>query len=261
MSVLANYVERLERSIERNRSVLESEAAEFENLCRAAVEGADPALLRQVRQWHRRAMARFQEIERVEQVLRGPRYRRLASAAPQREGAVLALRARYYQAYLPVERLQRWGAAATPPAAERGGQGGAPFRDPQRMEALRAMVGRAGAETAVSFILLQGEPLALARLSPAPLGPRAVVERNGPHEVRAALPHPSLLSTEAIEAVVRDRLLTADPRGRAAVYRLAGPADLATPFLAALALNLPRVAPGGVLTLNPAGAAQTAPAG
>jgi len=256
MSVLTNYVERLERSIARNLSILNGEVNEFESLCHDAVERSDGRSGRQARQWYQRALARFEEMEKVEQVLRGPRYRRLTEPAPHRESTILALRARYYQVFLPVERQQRWdGATAKAPSTgDHTGQDRArrPFSTPERMVALQSMVDNLAPGETVSFALLQGDPDHLDTLPHAPLGPRGLVERHGAREVRAAIRHPALLAPPSIEAIVYDRLLGRSPQGRAVIYRLHGRDDLTTPFLSALRLNLPRVAPGTVLTLNPA---------
>jgi len=256
MSVLTNYVERLERSIARNLSILNGEVEEFESVCRHAVERAEATLGRQARQWYQRALARFQEIEKVEQVLRGPRYHRLTEAAPHRESTILALRARYYQTFLPVERQQRWdgGSARTTAADNHKGNEGtkSPFATPERMAGLRAMVDNLAAGETLSFALIQADPTHLDTLRHAPLGPHALVERHGARELRVAIHHPALLPPATIEAIVYDRLLGRSPQGRAVIYRLHGRDDFDTPFLSALRLNLPRVAPGTVLTLNPA---------
>ncbi len=256
MSVLSNYVERLERSIGRNLAILTGEVEEFEAICRQAVERREAHLGRQARQWYQRALARFQEMEKVEQVLHGPRYRRLTEPAPHRESTILALRARYYQAFLPLERAQRWesspaGRATTGPSAgeERRNE---PFSTPEAGAAFASMVSHLGEGDALTFALVQGEPSHLDAIPPTPFAAHGIVERHGPRELRAALLHPESLAAATIEAIVYDRLLGRSPQGRAVLYRLHGPEELATPFLSALRLNLPRVAPGTVLTLNPA---------
>ena len=253
MSVLSNYVERLERSIDRNLTILTGEVEEFESLCRQAVARREPHLGRQARQWYQRALARFQEMEKVEQVLHGPRYRRLTAPAPHRESTILALRARYYQAFLPLERAQRWETRRAPTGPDGGRDRAAPpFSTPEAMAAFQSMVRDLGTGDAVSFALLQGEPDHLDTVPSSPLGGHGVVERHGARELRAAIRHPETLAAATIEAIVYDRLLGRSPQGRAVLYRLHGPDELATPFLSALRLNLPRVAPGTVLTLNPA---------
>jgi len=256
MSVLTNYVERLERSITRNLSILNGEVEEFESVCQHAVERGEATLGRQARQWYQRALARFQEIEKVEQVLHGPRYRRLTEAAPHRESTILALRARYYQTFLPVERQQRWdGGSARPTSADdrKGNEGTkSPFATPERMAGFQAMADNLAPEETLSFALIQADPLHLDTLRHAPFGPHGLVERHGARELRAVIQHPTLLPPATIEAVVYDRLLGRSSQARAVIYRLHGSDDLNTPFLSALRLNLPRVAPGTVLTLNPA---------
>ncbi len=256
MSVLTNYVERLERSIERNLSILNGEVEEFESACQHAVEREEATLGRQARQWYQRALARFQEIEKVEQVLRGPRYCRLTETAPHRESTVLALRARYYQTFLPLERQQRWdGGSARPASAnERRANDGSksPFTTPERMAGFQAMADNLAPGEILSFALIQADPSHLDTVGHAPFGTRGLVERHGARELRAVIHHPALLPPATIEAIVYDRLLGRSAQGRAVIYRLGGRDDLATPFLSALRLNLPRVAPGTVLTLNPA---------
>lgn len=256
MSVLTNYVERLEHSIARNLSILNGEVEEFESVCEHAVERGEATLGRQARQWYQRALARFQEIEKVEQVLRGPRYHRLTEAAPHRESTILALRARYYQTFLPVERQQRWdGSSARLTSADnhKGNEGSkSPFTTPERMAGLQAMADNLAPGDALSFALIQADPAHLDTLGHAPFGSHGLVERHGARELRVALHHPDILPPATIEAIVYDRLLGRSPQGRAAIYRLHSRDDLNTPFLSALRLNLPRVAPGTVLTLNPA---------
>lgn len=255
MSVLTNYVERLEHSIARNLSILTGEVDEFEAVCQHAVERGEATLGRQARQWYQRALARFQEIEKVEQVLRGPRYRRLTESAPHRESTVLSLRARYYQTFLPVERQQRWDGGSTRPAADdrrSNDETRHPFTTPERMAAFQTMADNLAPGEVLSFALIQADPSHLDTLRHAPFGLRGLVERHGARELRAVIHHPALLPSATIEAIVYDRLLGRSAQGRAVIYRLGGRDDLATPFLSALRLNLPRVAPGTVLTLNPA---------
>jgi hypothetical protein len=112
MSVLINYVERLERSIERNQAILENDIREFEELCDRGVELGDAAVVRQAEAFFKRAFARFKEIEQAKQVLRGSKYHSLASGVAQGEATqftieamLLALRGRYCQAY---GRLEQW---------------------------------------------------------------------------------------------------------------------------------------------------------
>ncbi|HBB40988.1 MAG: hypothetical protein COW73_05885 [Nitrospirae bacterium CG18_big_fil_WC_8_21_14_2_50_70_55] len=259
MSVLTNYVERLEHSIARNLSILTGEVAEFELLCRQVVESGDALAGRQARQGYQRALARFEEMEKVSLVLAGPRYRRLTEPAPHRESSTLALRARYYQAFLPVERRERWDShaprLATPGDREPQVEPPLPFATPKAKAAFQSMVDHLAPGEVVSFALLQGEPAYLDALPHAPFGPRGVVERHGAREVRAAIHHPLLLTPPTLEAIVYDRLLGRSPVGRAVIFRLHDRDDLTPPFLSALRLHLARLAPGTVLTVNPATAA------
>jgi len=261
MSVLTNYVERLERSIERNQTILQHEVDEFEGLCNRGIEVGDAAVLRQAELVYKRALARFREIEQVEQVLRGPKYRGLVSRAPSRETLLLTVRGRYHQAFGRVERYRRKDRAGTTdedvhePRADRP----MPFESPRRVEALRRLVVSDEADTeggtmAVSYIYLQGDPRTLReiQLDGTGLGNRDLIERTADTEVRIALHHPASLSYEVVEKVVRKRFFSVDGHQiRAVVYRLTSASDLEAPFLSAIHLNLPRVGNREVLTLNP----------
>lgn len=260
MSVLTNYVERLERSIERNQTILQNDIEEFEDLCRRGVSLGDSAVLRQTEILYKRALARFREVEQVEQVLRGPKYRGLLTRGPSRETLLLALRARYHQAYGQVERYRRKDRSETN-EDEREMRADRPmvFESPRRVEALRRLVlddevDSEGGPMAVSYIFLQGDPRTLReiQLDGTGLGPRDLIERTADTEVRIALHHPASLSYEVVEKVVRKRFFSVEGHQiRAVVYRLASVADLDAPFLSAIHLNLPRVGNREVLTLNP----------
>lgn len=261
MSVLSNYVERLERSIERNQTILQHEVDEFEDLCNRGVEVGDAAVLRQAELVYKRALARFREIEQVEQVLRGPKYRGLVSRAPTRETLLLTVRGRYHQAFGRVERYRRKERAET--KDEDGHESRTdrpmPFESPRRVDALRRLVlsdelDTEGGAMAVSYIYLQGDPRTLReiQLDGTGLGNRDLIERTADTEVRIALRHPASLSYEVVEKVVRKRFFSVDGHQiRAVVYRLNSAADFDAPFLSAIHLNLPRVGNREVLTLNP----------
>ena len=259
MSVLTNYVERLERSIERNQAILDNDIREFEDLCNRGVELGDAAVLRQAEKFYKRAMARFKEIEQVEQVLRGPKYRGLVSRVPQRETILLNIRGRYYQAYGRVERWRRNELSEEQPEPAPRQERTQPFESPRRVDALNELVitgekSDDGAAMAVSFVVIQGDPRALCKVSVdgTGLGERDLIERTSETEVRVALHHPATLSSEVIEKVVVKRFFSVDGyQVRAVVYRLSAPGDLHSPFLSAIRLNLPRVGDREVLTLNP----------
>jgi hypothetical protein len=259
MSVLTNYVERLERSIERNQAILENDIGEFEDLCNRGVELGDAAVLRQAEKFYKRALARFKEIEQVEQVLRGPKYRGLISRVPQRETLLLTIRGRYHQAYSRVERWRRNDPSQTQDEPEPRQDRGVPFESPHRVDALHDLLNENdrspdGVPMAISYIVLQGDPRALREIpvDGTGIGERDVIERSADTEVRVALHHPAALSAEVIERVVRKRFFSVEGyRIRAVVYRLSVPGDLHSPFLSAIRLNLPRVGNREVLTLNP----------
>ena len=257
MSVLTNYVERLERSIERNQTILQNDIQEFEELCNRGVELGDAAILRQAELLYKRALARFRESEQVEQVLRGPKYRGLVSRGPGRETLLLTLRARYHQAYGLIERYRRHDHSE---AKEQGNEPRTdrpmPFESPRRVEALRRLVQNDAIDfdMAVSYIFLQGDPRTLRaiQLDGTGLGSHDLIERTADTEVRIALRHPASLPYEAVEKVVRKRFFSLDGHQiRAVVYRLNSAADFDAPFLSAIHLNLPRVGNREVLTLNP----------
>ena len=106
MSVLAHYVERLEQSMERNQAILETDIREFEDLCDRGVELGDATVLRHADKSFKRALARFQEIEQLKQVLRGPKYRGLVTGVAQRETILLAIRGRaqFSRTLVPMDR-------------------------------------------------------------------------------------------------------------------------------------------------------------
>jgi hypothetical protein len=259
MSVLTNYVERLERSIERNQAILENDIREFEDLCNRGVELGDATVLRQVEKFFKRALARLKEIEQVEQVLRGPKYRGLVSRVPQRETVLLTIRGRYYQAYGRVERWRRNDPSEEPSEPGLRQERTMPFESPRRVDALHELVianqqSADGVAMAVSFIVIQGDPRTLREipLDGTGLGERDLIERTADTEVRVALHHPAALSSEVIEKVVVKRFFSVEGyQVRAVVYRLSVPGDLHSPFLSAIRLNLPRVGNREVLTLNP----------
>jgi hypothetical protein len=261
MSVLTNYVERLERSIERNQTILQNEVDEFEELCSRGVELGDAAVLRQAEVVYKRALARFREIEQVEQVLRGPKYRGLVTRVPSRETLLLTIRGRYHQAFGKVEGYRRKDRSEVTNEDEQEIRRDRPmpFESPRRVEALRRLVlsddlDSQGGPMVVSYIFLQGDPRTLRgiQLDGAGLGSRDLIERTSDTEVRIAVHHPASLPHEVVEKVVRKRFFSVDGyQIRAVVYRLTGASDLDAPFLSAIHLNLPRVANREVLTLNP----------
>jgi hypothetical protein len=259
MSVLTNYVERLERSMERNQTILENDISEFEDLCSRGNELGDIAVLRQVELYYKRALARFKEIEQVEQVLRGPKYRGLTSRVPQRETTLFATRARYHQAYGQVERRRCNKPVDTEDEPRPRQDRAMPFESPRRVDALHELVivnqqNADGVPMAVSFIVIQGDPRTLREIpvDGTGLGERDIIERSGEAELRVALHHPATISSEVIEKVVVKRFFaTQEYQVRAVVYRLSAPSDLQCPFILAIRLNLPRVANHEVLTLNP----------
>jgi hypothetical protein len=259
MSVLTNYVERLERSIERNQAILENDIREFEDLCDRGVELGDATVLRQAEMFYKRALARFKEIEQVEQVLRGPKYRGLVSRVPQRDTVLLTVRGRYQQAYGRVERWRRNDLSEAQDQAEVRQERITPFQVPRRVDALHELVidnqhDSDGFPMAVSFVVIQGDPRALRDIpvDGTGLGEHDLIERTGETELRVALHHPAALSSAVIERVVMKRFFAVEGyQIRAVVYRLSAPGDLHSPFLSAIRLNLPRVGNHEVLTLNP----------
>ncbi|MGD2062236.1 MAG: hypothetical protein PVF51_01500 [Nitrospirota bacterium] len=259
MSVLTNYVERLERSIERNQAILQNDIGEFEDLCNRGVELGDAAVLRQAEKFYKRALARFKEIEQVEQVLRGPKYRGLVSRAPQRETILLTVRGRYHQAFARVERWRNNDPQENEGEAQPRPDRAMPFESPRRVEALHNLViysdrNADGVPMAVSFIVIQGDAGTVREIpvDGSGIGERDLIERTTETEVRVALHHPAALSSEVIEKVVLRRFFSSHGHQvRAAVYRLSAPSDLHPPFLSAIRLNLPRVGNREVLTLNP----------
>jgi len=258
MSVVTNYVERLEQSIARNQAILENDIQEFEDLCDRGVELGNAAVLRQAETFFKRALARFKEVEQVKQVLRGPKYRGLVSGVAQRETILLAIRSRYYQAHGRVEQWQRNERSGVPPEPARRQDGAMPFESPRRVDALHELVlssqeSADGVTMAVSFIVIQGDPRTLREIpvDGRGLGERDVIERTAESEVRVALHHSAAVSPEVIEKVVVKRFLSVEgSQVRAVVYRLSVPRDLHSPFVATIRVNLPRVADREVLTLN-----------
>jgi hypothetical protein len=258
MSVLANYVERLEQSIERNQAILENDIREFEDLCDRGVELGDATVLRHAEKSFKRALARFKEIEQLKQVLRGPKYRGLVTGVAQRETILLAIRGRYYQAYGRVEQWRRNGPPEESPEPERRQDRTVPFESPRRVEALHELVvhhqqNTDGIGMAVSFVVIQGDPHTLRKipLDGSGLGQRDLIERTADTEVRVALHHPAALSPEAIEKVVAKRFFSVEGyQVRAVVHRLSVPGDLQSPFVSTIHLNLPRVGNREVLTLS-----------
>jgi hypothetical protein len=105
MSVITNYIERLEQSIEHNQAILENDIREFEDLCNRGVELGNTTLWQQADKSFKRALARFGEIDQAMLVLSGPKYHGLVRRVPQRGTILAALRARYHQAY---GRVQQW---------------------------------------------------------------------------------------------------------------------------------------------------------
>jgi hypothetical protein len=259
MSVLTNYVERLEQSIERNQAILENDLREFEDLCNRGVELGDATLVRQAERFFKRALARFQEIDQAKLVLCGPKYRGLVSRVPQRETILVAIRGRYYQAYGRIEQWRRKDPPEPQPEPARRQDRAMPFESPSRVDALHELVinnqrNADGIVMAVSFIVIQGDPRTLREIpmDGSGLGQRDLVERTADTEVRVALHHAAALSSDVIEKVVVKRFFSVDGyRVRAVVYRLSTPGDLDSPFLSAIRLNLPRVGNLEVLTLNP----------
>ncbi|MGD2064729.1 MAG: hypothetical protein PVF51_14270 [Nitrospirota bacterium] len=258
MSVITNYVERLERSIERNQAILENDSHEFEDLCDRGVELGDPTLLRQAETFFKRASARFKEIEQVKQVLRGPKYRGLVSGVAEREAILLAIRGRYYQAYGRVEQWRRNDPPETRPKPEPRQDRTMPFESPRRVDALYELVinGQRGPDVvamAVSFIVIQGDARTLREIpvDGSGLGERDLIERTSDTEVRVALHHPAALSSDVIEKVVAKRFFSVEGyQVRAGVYRLSAPDDLHSPFVSRIRINLPRVGNRKVLTVN-----------
>jgi len=259
MSVLTNYVERLEQSIERNQAILGNDVGEFEDLCDRGVELGDATVLRQAETCFKRALARFKEIEQLKQVLRGPKYRGLVTGVAQRETILLAIRGRYYQAYGRVEQCRRNGPLGESPGPVRRQDRTMPFESPRRVEALHELAinhrrNADGMVMAVSFILIQGDPRTLREIPTdgSGLGERDLIERTAESEVRVALHHPAALSSEVIEKVVAKRFFSVDGyQVRAVIYRLSVPEDLHSPFVSTIHLSLPRVGNREVLTLNP----------
>jgi len=258
MSVVTNYVERLEQSIARNQAILENDIQEFEDLCDRGVELGNAAVLRQAETFFKRALARFKEIEQVKQVLRGPKYRGLVSGVAQREKILLAIRSRYYQAHGRLEQWQRNERSGLPPEPARRQDGAIPFESPRRVDALHDLVlsnQRSADDVAmvVSFIVIQGDPRTLREIpvDGRGLGERDLIERTADTEVRVALHHPAVLPSGVIEKVVVKRFFAREgSQVRAVVYRLSVPSDLHSPFVATIRVNLPRVADRQVLTLN-----------
>ena len=259
MSVLAHYVERLEQSMERNQAILETDIREFEDLCDRGVELGDATVLRHADKSFKRALARFQEIEQLKQVLRGPKYRGLVTGVAQRETILLAIRGRYYQAYGRVEQWRRNDQSEERPEPVRRQDRTTPFESPRRVEALHELVihhqrNADGIVMAVSFIVIQGDPRTLRKIlmGGRGLGQRDLIERTADSEVRVALHHPAAVSSEGIEKVVAKRLFPEEGyQVRAVVYRLSVPGDLHSPFVSTIRLNLPRVGNREVLTVNP----------
>lgn len=256
MSVLTNYVERLERSIDRNQAILSNDLREFEEICQRAVEGWDTTLMHQAEKLYKRALARFREVDQVVQVLQGPRYRGLTHPVAQRESALLTLQVRYHQAFSTVERSRKTTPdqdveVATPRLSL--------FRAPKKVHALEKMFDSkepGDRSTSVSFIVIKGDSKAMREVCVNEDSMREgdVIERFDETEVRIAMRHPAALSHKVIEAAVVKRLLNKEGlQVRAAIYRLVSRDELETPFLSAIHLNLPRVPNRQVLTLNPVG--------
>lgn len=134
-----------------------------------------------------------------------------------------------------------------------------PFESPRRVEALHALVINSqrstdGVAMAVSFVVIEGDPRVLGKISidDNGLGKHDIIERTAEAELRVALHHPAALSSEVIEKVVVKRFFAVDGyRVRAVIYRLSVPEDLHSPFVSTIRLNLPRVGNREVLTLNP----------
>jgi hypothetical protein len=259
MSVLTNYVERLEQSIERNQAILENDIHEFEDLCDRGVELGDAAVVRQAETFFKRALARFKEIEQLKQVLRGPKYRGLVSGVAQRETILLAIRGRYYQAYGRIEQWRRNERSEAPREPGSRQERAMPFESPRRVDALHELVinhqrNADGVAMAVSFIVIQGDPQTLREIpvDGSGLGERDLIERTADTEVRVALHHPAALPSEVIEKVVAKRFFSVEGyQVRAVVHRLSAPADLHSPFVSTTRLNLMRVGNREVLTVNP----------
>jgi len=258
MSVLTNYVERLEQSIERNQAILESDICDFENLCDRGVELGDATVLRRAEMSFKRALARFKEIEQLKQILRGPKYRGLVSGVAQREPILLAIRGRYYQAYGRVEQWRRSDRSEGSPEPVQRQDRGVPFESPRRVEALHELVINSqrsadGVAMAVSFIVIQGDPRALRKIpmDGSGLGERDLIEHTADAEVRVAMHHPAAVSSEVIEKVVVKRFFSVEGyQVRAVVQRLSVPDDLHSPFVSKIRFSLPRVGNREVLTLN-----------
>jgi len=259
MSVLTNYVERLERSVERNQTILENDIREFEDLCSHGVEQGDATVLRQAEMSFKRALARLREIDQAKLVLCGPKYRGLVSRLPQLEPILLAVRGRYYQAYGRVEEWRRNNRSETQPKPGPRQERAMPFESPRRVDALHELViyhqrNSDGITMAVSFIVIEGDPRALREIAMDGngLGERDLIERTAEGEVRVALHHAAAVSPEVIEKVVVKRFFPMDGhRVRAVIYRLSVSEDLHSPFVSTIRLNLPRVGNREVLTLNP----------
>jgi len=259
MSVLTNYVERLERSVERNQAILENDIREFEDLCNHGVEQGDAAVLRQAEMAFKRALARFREIDQAKLVLCGPKYRGLVSRLPQLEPILLAIRGRYYEGYGRVERWRRNDRSEPQPKPGPRQERATPFESPRRVDALHELViyhqrNADGNAMAVSFIVIEGDPRTLGKLpvDGSGLGERDLIERTAESEVRVAFHHAAALPSEVIEKVVLKRFFPVDGyRVRAVVYRLSSTEDLHSPFVSTIRLNLPRVGDREVLTLNP----------
>jgi hypothetical protein len=259
MSVITNYIERLEQSIERNQAILENDVREFEDLCNRGVELGDATVLRQAETFFKRALARFHEIDQAKLVLCGPKYRGLVGRVPQREATLLTIRGRFYQAYGRVERWRHNDPSEVRPEPGPRRERAMPFKSPHRVDALRDLVinhqrNPDGIAMAVSFIVIYGDPGTLREISVdgSGLGERDLVERTADTEVRVALHHPAALASDVIEKVVAKRFFSVEGyQVRAVVYRLSVPSDLDSPFLSAMHLNLSRVDNREILTLNP----------
>jgi len=259
MSVLTNYVERLERSVERNQAILENDIRDFEDLCNHGVEQGDATVLRQAEMSFKRALARFREIDLAKLVLCGPKYRGLVSRLPQLEPILLAIRGRYYQAYGRVEQWRRNEWSDTQPKPGPRQERAMPFESPRHVEALHELViyhqrNADGMVMAVSFIVIEGDPRTLREIPTdgSGLGERDLIERTADSEVRVALHHPAALSSDVIEKVVVKRFCSVEgSQVRAAIYRLSAPEDLHSSFVSTIRLNLPRVGNHEVLTLDP----------
>jgi hypothetical protein len=260
MSVLTNYVERLAQNIEHNQAILENDIHEFEDLCDRGVELGDATALRQAETFFKRALARFQEIESLKQALRGPKYRGLVRGVAQQETILLAIRGRYDQAYRRIEQWRRNDPPETPREPVQRQDRAMPFKSPRRVEALHRLVDDSsrsadGLPTAVSFIVIQGDPRTLRQIpvDGSGLGERDLIERTADTEVRVALHHPAALPSEVIEKMVVKQFFSVEGyQVRAVVYRLSAPGDLHAPFVSTIRVHLPRVGNREVLTVvNP----------